>query len=174
MSSTEQPHTCPRCGSNFAAQERFCGDCGMPLVVGTDPHEHEALTDAQQRARKVKPQYARGAVAKVAMGRNQADAEMIQGILLEEGIPSILQRMRGFDVPDFLAAGPRDIMVPQSGVEAARTLLEQLEMSDEDAGDETETEWRSTTPIRYRFVAAILAVLVAILGLSLLLLQLST
>ena len=96
----------------------------MPLVVGAAPHEHEDLTDAQQRARKVKPQYARGAVAKVAMGRNQAEAEMIQGILLEEGIPSVLQRMRGFDVPDFLAA--------------------------------------------------ILAVLVAILGLSLLLLQISS
>ena len=170
MSATEQPLACPRCGSTFAAEERFCGDCGMPLVVGADPHEHEALTDAQQRARKVKPQYARGAVAKVAMGRNQAEAEMIQGILLEEGIPSVLQRMRGFDVPDFLAAGPRDIMVPQSGVEAARALLEQLEVKDE--GEET--EWRSTTPVPYRFLAAILAVLVAILGLSLLLLQLGT
>ena len=30
---------------------------------------------------------------------------MIQGILLEEGIRSVLQRMRGFDVPDFLAVG---------------------------------------------------------------------
>ena len=39
----------------------------MPLVVGADPHEHEDLTDAQQRAGKVKPQYARGAVAKVAI-----------------------------------------------------------------------------------------------------------
>jgi predicted esterase len=143
----------------------------MPLVVGADPHEHEDLTDAQQRARKVKPQYARGAVAKVAMGRNQAEAEMIQGILLEEGIPSVLQRMRGFDVPDFLAAGPRDIMVPQSGVQAARTLLEQLEPRDE--GEQAE-EWHSTTPTPYRFLAAILAVLVAILGLSLLLLQISS
>lgn len=172
MSVAEQPLACPRCGSRFAAEERFCGDCGMPLVVGADPHEHDDLTDAQQRARKVKPQYARGAVAKVAMGRNQAESEMIQGILLEEGIPSILQRMRGFDVPDFLAAGPRDIMVPQSGVQAARTLLEQLEPRDE--GEQA--EWHSTTPTPtpYRFVAAILAVLVAILGLSLLLLQIST
>ena len=47
----------------------------------------------------------------------------MQNILLEEGIPSILRRSGGFDVPDFLAAGPRDILVPASGAEAARELL---------------------------------------------------
>ena len=36
-------------------------------------------------------------------------------MLLEEGIPSLTRRSGGFDVPDFLAAGPRDILVPQSG-----------------------------------------------------------
>jgi hypothetical protein len=35
----------------------------------------------------------------------------------------MLRRARGFDVPDFLAAGPRDVMVPESGYEAARELL---------------------------------------------------
>ena len=49
---------------------------------------------------------------RVAGGRHQAEAEMIQGMLLEEGVPSILRRSPGFDVPDFLAAGPRDVMVP--------------------------------------------------------------
>jgi hypothetical protein len=44
-------------------------------------------------------------------------------MLLEEGIPSVQRRMRGFDVPDFLAAGPRDILVPEAGAEAARDLL---------------------------------------------------
>jgi hypothetical protein len=29
----------------------------------------------------------------------------------------------GFDVPDFLAAGPRDILVPAAGAELARDLL---------------------------------------------------
>ena len=33
-------------------------------------------------------------------------------MLLEEGIPSLLRRSGGFDVPDFLAAGPRDVLVP--------------------------------------------------------------
>ena len=52
-----------------------------------------------------------------------AEAELIQGILLDQGIPSMLRRTRGFDVPDFLAAGPRDVLVPESGYEAARELL---------------------------------------------------
>ena len=35
----------------------------------------------------------------------------------------MLRRSGGFDVPDFLAAGPRDIVVPQSGAQAAREAL---------------------------------------------------
>jgi hypothetical protein len=60
---------------------------------------------------------------RVAGGRNQSEAELIQNLLLEEGIPSILRRTAGFDVPDFLAAGPRDVMVAQAGEEAAREVL---------------------------------------------------
>ena len=52
---------------------------------------------------------------KVAYAQNQPEAELIQGLLLEEGIPSMTRRAPGFDVPDFLAAGPRDILVPESG-----------------------------------------------------------
>jgi hypothetical protein len=60
---------------------------------------------------------------RVTGARTLADGEMIQAILLDHGIPSMLRRARGFDVPDFLAAGPRDVLVPQSGYEAARDLL---------------------------------------------------
>jgi hypothetical protein len=35
----------------------------------------------------------------------------------------MLRRSGGFDVPDFLAAGPRDVLVPQSGALAAREAL---------------------------------------------------
>ncbi len=35
----------------------------------------------------------------------------------------MLRRTRGFDVPDMLAAGPRDVLVPRSGVAAAREIL---------------------------------------------------
>jgi hypothetical protein len=61
----------------------------------------------------------------VAWGGNQSEAELIQGFLLEEGIPSVLRRSPGFDVPDFLAAGPRDIRVPESAAAAAAEALHQ-------------------------------------------------
>jgi Putative prokaryotic signal transducing protein len=65
---------------------------------------------------------------RVAGARNQAEAEFIQGLLLEEGVPSMLRRSAGFDVPDFLAAGPRDVLVPESGVATAREVLLQAEL----------------------------------------------
>lgn len=48
---------------------------------------------------------------------------MIQGLLGEAGIPSILQRSAGFDVPEFLASGPRDVKVVSDLAEKARTVL---------------------------------------------------
>jgi hypothetical protein len=120
--SATEPLACPRCALPHSINERFCRNCGMPLVyAGT--REQEPITDAHERARKVRPQYARGDLVRVTGGRHLAEAELIQGILLEQGIPSVLRRTRGFDVPDFLAAGPRDVLVPESGYETARELL---------------------------------------------------
>ncbi len=65
---------------------------------------------------------------RVAGAPNQAEAEFIQSLLLEEGVPSVLRRSAGFDVPDFLAAGPRDVLVPESGVPTAREVLLQAEI----------------------------------------------
>jgi hypothetical protein len=62
-------------------------------------------------------------LVKVAYAQNQAEAEMIQGLLSEHGIPSMLKRAPGFDVPDFLAAGPRQILVTEAIVEKAREVL---------------------------------------------------
>lgn len=73
--------------------------------------------------RKVFPQFGEGPLVKVGWARNQAEAELISGILLEEGIPSLAKRSGGFDVPDFLAAGPRDIFVAASGADNARDIL---------------------------------------------------
>ena len=117
-----EPLACPTCARKFALTERFCPDCEMPLVyVGRG--EQEPITGAHEKARKVRPEYTGGQPVKVAFARNLAEAQLIQGILLEEGIPSFERRSRGFDVPDFLAAGPRDILVPEAGAEVARGLL---------------------------------------------------
>jgi hypothetical protein len=65
-----------------------------------------------------------GKLVKVGYGQNQAEAEMIQGLLSEHGIPSMLKRAPGFDVPDFLAAGPRQVLVAEELAERAREVLE--------------------------------------------------
>jgi Putative prokaryotic signal transducing protein len=101
----------------------------MPLVTPGGAPLDEPLSDAHGRARKIDPRYTEGELVRVAGGRNQAEAELIQGLLLEEGVPSILRRSAGFDVPDFLAAGPRDVLVPEAGAEAARELLHEAKLS---------------------------------------------
>lgn len=95
----------------------------MPLVVTPGGVAAQPLSERTRTARKISPRLARGEPQRVTVVRNLAEGELLQGILLEEGIPSILRRTGGFDVPDMLAAGPRDVMVPASAVELARDLL---------------------------------------------------
>lgn len=98
----------------------------MADLPGPDSGEEETeppRSAAHEKARKIDPRYAEGELVKVGWASNQAEAELIQGLLLENGIPSSLSRTMGFDVPDFLAAGPRDIYVPSAGAELARELL---------------------------------------------------
>jgi hypothetical protein len=72
-----------------------------------------------------------GPLIKVAFARNQPEAELIQGLLRESGIPSVLKRARGFDAPEFLAAGPHDIFVSSSLAEEAREVLAETLVGDE-------------------------------------------
>jgi Putative prokaryotic signal transducing protein len=62
-------------------------------------------------------------LVKVAFAQQQAEAEMIQGLLSAHGIPSMVKREPGFDVPDFLAAGPRQILVAEELLDQAREVL---------------------------------------------------
>ena len=61
---------------------------------------------------------------KVAVAPNETSALMMEGILKDAGIPSLTQRARGFDAPDFLSAGPRDVLVPDSLMGEAKQILE--------------------------------------------------
>jgi Putative prokaryotic signal transducing protein len=82
-----------------------------------------------------------GKLIKVGFARNQAEGEMLQGLLLESDIPSVLKRSGGFDAPEFLAAGPRDIWVNSDHARVARRLLEEATTDGEDEGEErTELE----------------------------------
>lgn len=114
---------CPGCGSRFPSTERFCPDCGLPLVLSGAGHEERPVSERHARARMIKPQLAEGEPVRVARASNEAEGQFIQSLLMEEGVPSMLRRSAGFDVPDMLAAGPRDVMVPRSGAETAREVL---------------------------------------------------
>jgi hypothetical protein len=130
-----EPLVCPACGSSQPdLDERFCPACGMPLVHADRGDADEPMSEARERARKIKPQYTEGELVRVAGARHQAEAELVQGLLLEEGIPSMLRRSRGFDVPDMLAAGPRDVLVPASGAGAAREVLLAADLLGEQPG----------------------------------------
>ena len=101
----------------------------MPLVAPGADSLDAPLSEAHGRARKIDPAFTEGDLVRVAGGRNQAEAELIQGLLLEWGVPSVLRRSAGFDVPDFLAAGPRDVMVPEAGAQTAQEVLLQADMA---------------------------------------------
>jgi len=115
---TAEPLHCPSCAREYPASERFCEACGMPLV-----HEagavHEA-TERQRRARKIKPQYTEGPLVEVALVHDQPQAEFIANLLLEEGIPCVVRNVIGGYSP---VIGAREVMVPESGAQAAREAL---------------------------------------------------
>jgi pimeloyl-ACP methyl ester carboxylesterase len=114
---------CPACGASPPSTERFCSACGMPLVHADRRDLDGPLSAARERARKIDPRFTEGDLVKVAGASHQAEAELVQGLLLEEGIPSLVRRSRGADVPDLLASGRRDVLVPASGALAAREAL---------------------------------------------------
>jgi hypothetical protein len=69
----------------------------------------------------------------VARAENEAEAEFIQSLLRLEGVPSMSRRAPGFDVPDVLAAGSREVLVPAAAAQLARDALLQTENQDEGA-----------------------------------------
>jgi hypothetical protein len=120
---------CPSCGERQRGDDPFCANCGMPLVQDDAQRLEQPVSEAHGRARKIDPAYTEGPLVMVAGGRHQAEAELIQNLLLEEGVPSVTRRSAGADVPDFLAAGPRDVLVPEAGADAARDVLLQSRLA---------------------------------------------
>jgi hypothetical protein len=66
---------------------------------------------------------------RVAVAANQAEAELLQGVLTDAGIPSNWRRTGG-DLPELLAAGYREIYVPEAAAGEAQALLATLEAPD--------------------------------------------
>jgi hypothetical protein len=66
---------------------------------------------------------------RVAVAANQAEAELLQGVLADAGIPSTWRRTGG-DLPELLAAGYREIYVPADAAGEAQALLATVETSE--------------------------------------------
>jgi hypothetical protein len=160
---------CPGCGTRHHPDERFCAGCGLPLVLGDEGGRAELesapVSERRRSARLIKPQLAEGPLVKVAWVRNQAEGEFLQGLLLEEGVPSLLRRSPGFDVPDMLFAGPRDVLVAASGVDIAHDML--LEARLIQAPGSTRQAVVRPWPLLAGLIGALAAVLAVIWALSL-------
>ena len=66
-------------------------------------------------------------LVKVAYANDEAEAELLQGLLRTADVGSVGRRAPGFDVPEFLAAGPREVLVAASDVPAARDVLREVD-----------------------------------------------
>lgn len=94
----------------------------MPLVHARGAEHH--ASERQRKLRKVKPQYTEGELVRVARAANRAEAEFIAGMLLEEGIPSMVRPSFGAAIVSYAQElGARDVLVPQSGAQAATEAL---------------------------------------------------
>ena len=138
---TAGPLLCPSCAEPHPLDAERCRFCGAELVYSGSLGVGDPMPERDEIVDKIDPRYVSGELVRVAGAIHQAEAEFIQGLLLEEGIPSTLRRTRGFDVPDMLAAGPRDVMVPASGHAAAREVLLQSELIGDEA-DAVTAPWR--------------------------------
>jgi hypothetical protein len=118
MSGEDEAIVCPRCARPHPTSERFCEHCSMPLVHGSG--EQAQASGRRVKARKIKPEYADGPLVKVAAAGNQIEAEFLAGLLLEEGIPAVARTSSAGYAP---VLGVRELLVPESGAQAAREVL---------------------------------------------------
>jgi len=81
-------------------------------------------------------------LVKVAFARTQAEGEMLQGLLSEAGIPSVLNRVQGFYSVSYVP-GPVDVMVAAHLAPRAREILADTLLEDEaDEAHELEEQRR--------------------------------
>ena len=66
-------------------------------------------------------------LVKVAYAHDEMQAEFLQGLLREADVGSVVRRAPGFDVPEFLAAGPRHVLVAASDVPVAQDALREVD-----------------------------------------------
>ena len=101
-------------------------------------------------------------LVKVAYANDQSEAEFLQGLLRDADVGSVLRRAPGFDVPEFLAAGPREVLVAASDAPVAREVLRQDEPGEPGPPSRSGTD-RPSRLLAGLLIAVALAALVACL-----------
>ncbi len=104
---------CPFCGFDLPLDVDACPRCNLPLAEPVGAEVNPPL-----------PEYCRGRLVVVTTVNNQAEADMIDGLLRVEGIPCIVKRNQRAEKSEWPIAELYDIVVPESGVFAARELLQ--------------------------------------------------
>ena len=97
-------------------------------------------------------------LVKVAYASDEAEAELLQGLLRLSDVESVVRRAPGFDAPDFGAAGPRDVLVAASDVPAARDILREV-----DSGEPTPSSGSGADRRPWVRAALLIAVLLVVL-----------
>jgi hypothetical protein len=72
---------------------------------------------------RLRPEYAHGELVAVTTVSNPAEAEMLREMLLAEGIPSMVRLARSLDPRLLPTGGPHEVLVRESGYEAAYQLV---------------------------------------------------
>ena len=96
---------------------------------------------------------------RVAVAANQAEAELLQGVLNDAGIPSTWRRTGG-DLPELLAAGYREIYVPADAAGEAQALLATMEAPSSEEPDVAPTRRIGLERTGLRLIGKATAVLV--------------
>jgi Putative prokaryotic signal transducing protein len=99
-------------------------------------------------------------LVKVAYASDEAEAELLQGLLRLSDVESVVRRAPGFDVPDFLAAGPREVLVAASDVSAARDILREAETPDPEPQPQSGAD--RTRRVRAALLIAVLLVVLVV------------
>jgi len=101
-------------------------------------------------------------LVKVAYARDQSEAELVQGLLRGADVGSVVRRAPGFDVPDFLAAGPREVLVAASDVPVATDVLQPGDLGEPEPPSNLRRDRPSRVLAGLLIAAAVVALVVCV------------
>ena len=103
-------------------------------------------------------------LVKVAYAGDEAEAELVQGLLRAADVGSVVRRAPGFDVPEFGTAGPRDVLVATSDVPVARDVLRQDDAAESEPASRPGGDRPSRVLVGVLIAMAIVAFVVCIVA----------